>query len=42
MPTFTDEQDQHDQVEDFLAQLARNIREYYSLVMKVQIQMSLD
>jgi hypothetical protein len=42
MPTFTDEQEQHEQVEDFVAQLARSTREYYSLVMKVQRQMSLD
>jgi hypothetical protein len=42
MPTFTDEQEQHEQVEYFLAQLARSTREYYSLDMKVQRQMSLD
>ena len=42
MPTFTNEQGQHEQVEDFLEQLARSTREYYSLDMKVQRQMSLD
>jgi hypothetical protein len=42
MPTFTDEQEKHEQVEDFVAQLARSTREYYSLDMKVQRQMSLD
>jgi hypothetical protein len=36
MPTFTYEQGQHEQVEDFVAQLARSTREYYSLDMKVQ------
>jgi hypothetical protein len=35
MPTFTDEQEKHEQVEDFVAQLARSTREYYSLDMKV-------
>jgi hypothetical protein len=42
MPTFIDEQEQHKQVEDFVAQLARSTREYYSLDMKVQRKMSLD
>jgi hypothetical protein len=42
MPTFTDEQEKHEQVEDFVAQLARSTREYYNLDMKVQRQMSLD
>jgi hypothetical protein len=42
MPTFTDEQGKQDQVEDFVEQLARSTREYYSLDMKVQRQMSLD
>jgi hypothetical protein len=42
MPTFIDEQGQHEQVEDFVAQLARSTREYYNLDMKVQRQMSLD
>jgi hypothetical protein len=42
MPTFTDEQGQHEQVEDFVEKLARSTREYYSLDMKVQRQMSLD
>jgi hypothetical protein len=42
MPTFTDEQEKHEQVEDFVAQLARSTREYYSLDMKVQREMSLD
>jgi hypothetical protein len=42
MPTFIDEQERHEQVEDFVAQLARSTREYYSLDMKVQRQMSLD
>jgi hypothetical protein len=36
MPTFIDEQEQHEQVEDFVAQLASSTREYYSLDMKVQ------
>jgi hypothetical protein len=42
MPTFTDEKEKHEQVEDFVAQLARSTREYYNLDMKVQRQMSLD
>jgi hypothetical protein len=42
MPTFTDEQGQHEQVEDFVEQLAKSTGEYYSLDMKVQRQMSLD
>jgi hypothetical protein len=42
MPTFTDEQGQHEQVEDFVEQLARSTKEYYSLDMRVQRQMSLD
>jgi hypothetical protein len=42
MPTFTDEQGQHEQVEDFVEQLTRSTREYYILDMKVQRQMSLD
>jgi hypothetical protein len=42
MPTFADEQGQHEQVEDFVAQLAKSTREYYILDMKVQRQMSLD
>jgi hypothetical protein len=42
IPTFIDEQEQHERVEDLVAQLARSTREYYSLDMKVQRQMSLD
>ena len=42
MPTFTDEQEQPEQVEDFVAQLAKSTKEYYSLDMRVQRQMSLD
>jgi hypothetical protein len=42
MPTFTDKQEQHEKVEGFVAQLAKSTREYYSLDMKVQRQMSLD
>jgi hypothetical protein len=42
MPTFTDEQGQHEQVEHFVEQLARSTKEYYSLDMRVQRQMSLD
>jgi hypothetical protein len=41
MPTFTDRQGQHEQVEDFVEQLARSTREYYNMDMKVQRQMSL-
>jgi hypothetical protein len=42
IPTFTDEQGKHEQVEDFVEQLAKSTREYYNLDMKVQRQMSLD
>jgi hypothetical protein len=42
MLTFTDEQGKHEQVEDFVEQLARSTKEYYSLDMKVQRHMSLD
>jgi hypothetical protein len=42
MPTFIDEQGQHEQVEDFVEQLARSTKEYYSLDMRVQKEMSLD
>jgi hypothetical protein len=42
MPTLIDEQEQHEHVEDFVAQLAKSTREYYNLDMKVQRQMSLD
>jgi hypothetical protein len=42
MPTFTDEQGKHEQVEDFVEQLVRSTKEYYSLDMRVQRQMSLD
>jgi hypothetical protein len=36
MLTFKDEQGKHEQVKDFVEQLARTTREYYSLDMKVQ------
>jgi hypothetical protein len=42
MPTFRDEQGQHEQVEDYVEQLARSTKEYYNLDMRVQRQMSLD
>jgi hypothetical protein len=42
MPTFTYEQGQHEQVEDYVEQLARSTKEYYNLDMRVQRQMSLD
>jgi hypothetical protein len=42
MPTFTDEQGQQEQVKDFVEQLAKSTREYYSLDMIVQRHMSLD
>jgi hypothetical protein len=42
MPTFTYEQGQYEQVEDFVEQLARSTKEYYSLDMRFKIQMSLD
>ena len=42
MPTLTDEQGQHEQVEDYVEQLARSTKEYYNLDMRVQRQMSLD
>jgi hypothetical protein len=42
MPTFTNEQEHHEQVEYFVAQLARSTREYYNLDMKVQRQMTLE
>jgi hypothetical protein len=42
MPTFTDEQGQQEQVEEFVEQMERSAKEYYSLDMKVQRQMSLD
>jgi hypothetical protein len=42
MPTFTYDQGKQEQVEEFLEQMARSTKEYYSLDMKVQRQMSLD
>jgi len=42
MPTFTDEQGQQEQVEDFVEQMTRCTKEYYSLDMRIQRQMSLD
>jgi hypothetical protein len=42
MPTFTDEQGQQEEVDDFIEQMARCTKEYYGLDMVIQRQMSLD
>ena len=42
MPTFTDEHGQQEHVEEFVEQMERSSKEYYSLDMRVQRQMSLD
>jgi hypothetical protein len=42
LPTFTDEQVQQEQVDDFVEQMAQCTREYYGLDMIIQRQMSLD
>jgi hypothetical protein len=36
MLTFTDERGQHEQVEDFMEQLAKSTKEYYNMDMRVQ------
>jgi hypothetical protein len=41
-PTFTDEQVQQEQVDDFVEKMAQCTREYYGLDMIIQRQMSLD
>jgi hypothetical protein len=42
LPTFTDEQVQHEQVDDFVEQMAQCTKEYHELDMMIQRQMSLD
>jgi hypothetical protein len=42
LPTFTDEQVQQEQVDDFVEQMAQCTKEYYGLDMIIQRQMSLD
>jgi hypothetical protein len=42
MPTFTNEQGQQEQVDDFFEQNTRCTKEYYSLDMRIQRQMSLE
>jgi hypothetical protein len=40
LPTFTDEQVQHEQVDDFVEQMAQCTREYHDLDMMIQRQMA--
>jgi hypothetical protein len=42
LPSFTDEHAQHEQLDDFVEQMAQCTREYNDLDMMIQRQMSLD